>query len=304
MINYIEQLKCQSLEYLDIRSAIETDPAPLDFVLPGLLAGTVGGIVAAGGVGKTMAGLELSVLVASGFDLLGIVPPDRPIPQGRVTYLSAEDPSLILSHRMHAIGARLPSMARDALYERLCIVPLVGLGVDIENIVWWDRISDVAKDSRLIIIDTLRKFHKRDENNGGEMADLLGKFESLCRGTGTTVLFLHHVSKAGALAGGESQQASRGSTVLTDNIRWQANLFGMAFDVASKAGIDRVEARRRICFSVSKQNYGPPVPEVWLRREHGGVLAPVPEASARSSDAYQQASQSGRQEKEVSHDWK
>lgn len=286
-------------EWLDIRGAIEDEPAPLDFVLPGFLADTVGSIVSAGGTGKTMLALELAVLAASGHDLLGITSAGAPLPKGRVTFLSAEDPKLVIDHRMHAIGARLPALARDVIYEKLNIAPLVGTGVDIDNSSWWSWICDQSKDSRLVVIDTLRKFHKRDENDGGEMADMLGKFESNCRDTGTTILFLHHASKAGALAGGEAQQASRGSSVLTDNVRWQANLFGMSFADASKAGLDRVEARRRVCFSVAKQNYGPPVSDVWLRREAGGVVAPVPAASAALSEAYKRASQSSS---EVRHD--
>jgi len=45
-------------EKLNIFEALTTDPAPLDFCLPGLLAGTVGALVSSGGLGKSWGSVE------------------------------------------------------------------------------------------------------------------------------------------------------------------------------------------------------------------------------------------------------
>lgn len=63
--------------------------------------------------------------------------------------------------------------------------------------------------------------------------------------------------------------------MLTDNIRWQAFLAGCTKAEAKEHGID--EARRGffVKVGISKQNFGVPAPEVWMRRVDGGVLVPA-----------------------------
>ena len=284
---------------LNLRAAVETSPPPLDFVLPGLLAGTVGALVSQGGAGKTMAALELAIRTTTGLDLLEIESLcDSQLPTGNVAYLTSEDPAEVLAHRMHAMGKTIPQNVRETLYERLSIAPLNGMRTDVMSSVWQAWITDIAKNSRLVIIDTLRRFHVSDENDGGAMAELMGWFEALCHETRTTVLFLHHSSKAGALAGGDTQQAARGSSVLTDNARWQCNLVGMSEKEATKfEGISDHRHYVRLIFA--KYNYVAPIPDVWLRRSTGGVLVPARLEPAQTKDdkkaarAYARASNGG-----------
>ena len=75
---------------------------------------------------------------------------------------------------------------------------------------------------------------------------------------------------------GDQQQASRGSSVLVDNIRWQAYLSGMTAAEAETWGVDDNQRPYFVRFAVSKANYGSPFHERWLRRHEGGVLKPVP----------------------------
>ncbi len=54
---------------INILTALSQKPENLDFVLPGLVAGTVGALVSPGGSGKSALALQIAALVAGGPDL-------------------------------------------------------------------------------------------------------------------------------------------------------------------------------------------------------------------------------------------
>lgn len=252
---------------IDILAAFADKPPVLDYVLPGMLSGTVGALVSPGGAGKSMFALQVAAQIAGGPDLVG----GGSLPTGRVVYLPAEDPVPALLHRLHALGKHLSRDQQQAIAEQLYIEPLIGKGADIGTRQWQDYLCGVADGSRLLILDTLRRFHAHDENDSGAMAGVIAEMERIADKTGCSVLFLHHSSKAAALGGqGDIQQASRGSSVLVDNIRWQAYLVGMSKLEAEK--YDITERGHWVKWGVSKQNYGPPIQERWLRRHDGGIL--------------------------------
>ena len=260
---------------IDILHAFENEPPPLDFVLPGLLAGTVGGIVSPGGAGKSMLALELSILVATGHDLSGFGGGvDRHT--GRVCFLAAEDPSDALQHRLHSLGQHMSAVLREQFAESFEIEPLAGKQADLDRPDWLAFVESMATGRRLMFLDTLRRFHELDENDSGQMAHLVGVLEGVAARTGCAMVFLHHASKSAAMNGqGDMQQASRGSSVLVDNIRWQMYLAGCTKDEAKKLDIDEEMRGYFVRTGVSKQNYGPPVADVWMRRSDGGVLIPA-----------------------------
>ena len=274
--------------WLDIADALAHEPPPLDFVLPGYVAGSVGSIVAAGATGKTMLALQIAVHVAGGEDTLALEGVAGWTPtHGRVLYLSGEDPVDVIAGRIHAIGGYMPDAdARARTAENLRIAPLVGYGARIDQGIWRAWIEKEATDARLVIVDTLRRFHGQDENDGGAMAELLAHLEHICRASSTSIVFLHHVSKASALNGAAGeQQASRGSSVLTDNVRWQANLATMSEKEAKAAGVPDDLRRRYVRLSFPKMNYGPPQPDLWFSRGKGGVLRPAPQIGAAAAAA-------------------
>jgi RecA-family ATPase len=260
---------------IDILQAFEETPPPLDFVLPGLLTGTVGAIVSPGGAGKSMLALELAVLVSVGTDLSGFSG-GVGLPLGRVVFLAAEDPADAIRHRLHGLGQHLDHDTRQAFAKGFEIEPLAGMQADISRHDWLAFIESMATGRRLMFLDTLRRFHLLDENDSGDMAQLVGILEGIAKRTGCAMVFLHHASKAAAMGGmGDMQQASRGSSVLVDNIRWQAYLAGCSKDEAKKFGIDEEMRGYFVRAGVSKQNYGPPVADGWMRRVEGGVLVPA-----------------------------
>ncbi|SEQ17125.1 plasmid and phage replicative helicase [Solimonas aquatica] len=259
----------------------DESPPPLDYVLPGLLAGTVGALVSPGGMGKSMLILQLLLLVASANDLIGL---GGEWGTGPVTYMPAEDPDIAIQHRLHALKSHLTAEQYEMARERISIHPLVGTMPDLNDDHWRSEIRKVADGRRLLVIDTLRRFHRADENHSGEMAEVVARLEAIAAESGCTIIFLHHAAKAAALNGhGDQQQASRGASVLTDNIRWQAYLIGMTAETAKELDVDPEQRGHFVKFGLSKVNYGAPTAEKWLRRHPGGVLLPDPNLQLKAS---------------------
>lgn len=259
--------KFQAMNILD---AIKNPPKALDYVLPGFLAGTIGAIVSPGGAGKSWLALQIAAQMACGCDTLGIM---KNLTLGRVAIFAAEDPANILAHRLSALGAHLSLPDRLEIDANLSVFPLIGHSPDLHSDAWYVRLEKEAEGRRLIVLDTLRRFHKTEENDSGAMSELVGKMEAMASKTGCSILFLHHTAKGASISGnGNSQHASRGSSVLTDNIRWQANLATMGDSEASKYGVSADQRKKFVLFSVTKQNYGEPFPDTWLKRGIAGIL--------------------------------
>lgn len=257
---------------LDLMAAFTELPPPLDYVLPNMVAGTVGALVSPGGAGKSMLALQLAAQIAGGTDLLEV----GELPTGLVVYLPAEDPPTAIHHRLHALGAHLTAEQRHAVADGLLIEPLIGKCPNIMAADWFDGLKRAAEGRRLMILDTLRRFHIEEENASGPMAQVIGRMEAIAADTGCSIVFLHHANKGAAMAGtGDQQQASRGSSVLVDNIRWQSYLSGMTQAEAEEWGVDGSQRGYFVRYGVSKANYGAPFQECWFRRHEGGVLKPA-----------------------------
>lgn len=257
---------------IDLMRAFTERPPPIDYVLPNMVAGTVGALVSPGGAGKSMLALQLATQIAGGPDLLEI----GDLPIGAVIYLPAEDPPVAIHHRLHAIGTQLTAEQKQAVADGLLIDPLIGKCPNIINNDWFDYLKRAAEGRRLMVLDTLRRFHIEEENASGPMTQVIGRMETIAANTGCSIVFLHHASKGAAILGsGDQQQASRGSSVLVDNIRWQSYLSGMTQDEAKGLGVDDSQRGYFVRYGVSKVNYGAPFQERWFRRHEGGVLKPA-----------------------------
>ena len=257
---------------IDILQAYRTEPPPLDYALPNFLAGTVGALVSPGGTGKSMMALQIATTIAGGPDLLGL----EDYGTGDVAYLPAEDPMIGIWHRLRALGKHLNEDQAETTAERIRIRLLIDETPNIVEQEWFDDLTRIAEGRRLLILDTLRMFHRGDENDSGAMTDVVGAMKRIASTTGCSILFLHHSSKSAALNGqGGEQQASRGSSVLVDNTRWQGFLAGMSSKEAEQQGVDESMRGLHIRFGVSKANYGPPMMDRWYTKNEGGVLLPA-----------------------------
>jgi hypothetical protein len=245
---------------------------PLDFVIPGLISGTVGCIVAPGATGKSWFALQIAAAVAGG-DTLAINQPER----GRVLYLASEDPAEVLHARIHTLASLLNQPQREALIENLHVLPSLGKTGDLlDGGRTAAELAQRGEGCRLIVLDTLSRWHTGDENARADAARVMRRLEQIAAATGAAVLFLHHTSKAATLAGqGSTQQAARGSSVWIDEARYCVT---MARCSASEAEDFRIDDDLRGFFvktTVAKSNYVPPQPPRWLRRGEGGLLEPV-----------------------------
>ena len=119
---------------INILEAFAAAPPPLDYVLPNMVAGTVGALVSPGGAGKSMLALQLAAQIAGGPDLLEV----GELPTGPVIYLPAEDPPTAIHHRLHALGAHLSAEERQAVADGLLIQPLIGSLPNIMAPEWFD----------------------------------------------------------------------------------------------------------------------------------------------------------------------
>lgn len=281
---------------LDFRAMATTEPPPRDEVLPGLIAGSLGGIIATGGSRKSYFSLQIAAAVAGGPDTLGLAPKST----GRVVLLALEDPQQIIHERSRALAKQWPADVVEHVREYLHIWPLVGAGANLLNPVFLAWLHAAIQGARLVIIDTMRRIHQLDENDNGEMSALLAILEQLCAELGVTVIFLHHTAK-GSEKG--DAQASRGASALTDNARWILRLDNMKADEAEKLSDRRFDGTPigadRAGFFVqmthAKCNYGvapkdafspgaPRMPDQWYQAGEGGILAPVQLLKAKSKN--------------------
>lgn len=257
---------------IDIMRAFTEQPEDLDFVLPGLIAGTVGALVSPGGTGKSMMALQIAVQIAGGPNLLNM----GSLKLGKVTYFAAEDPSPAILQRLFHMGSHLDNDNRERVAKNLTVRSLVGKNPDLLNKDWIEHIASFASENRLIILDTLRRFHQLDENSSSDMNSVLNSLDAISAESGCSILFLHHANKGAVYSGqGDMQQASRGSSVLVDNIRWQANLCSMTREEAKEWGVADDARGSFLRFNISKRNYVAPEGDKWLRRWEGGILKPA-----------------------------
>lgn len=255
---------------LDLADCISQRPPMPEQILPGLIRGTVGGLFAPGATGKSMLALQLSIYRSTGHDWLGF----GHCKPGRVIVFAAEDPAPILGGRVHDLAAHLSQDERELLKENLHVVPVTsGMPRDLlDGGGTADAIRLEAEGFDLVILDTISRFHTGEENTREDAARAMRQLERIAE-AGPAVVFLGHTSKAAALAGqGDLQQAARGSSVWVDEARWVAFMATCSVDEAKDFGIDEDFRRRFVRYGLSKVNYTEPRPDIWLRRDMGGVL--------------------------------
>lgn len=167
-------------------------------------ASSVGVIGGAPKCSKTWLGLDMALSVATGTPCLGrYAVPER----GPVLVYLAEDALSILRERVagmaHHRGIALESVD-------LHVITAATLRLDLEP--HRERLLRTAKRlrPRLLLLDPLVRLHGIDENNAGEVAELLAYFRSLQRQLDLSVVLVHHTRKnaPGGVAAGQGLRGS------------------------------------------------------------------------------------------------
>ena len=168
-------------------------------------AGSVGVIGGAPKCAKTWLGLDMALSVATGTACLGkyAVPEPGPV----LVYL-AEDALPVVRERVEGMARhRGLDLAEVAIH--VINVPVLRLDRGPDRA----RLLETTKRlrPRLLVLDPLVRLHGIDENNAGEVAELLAYFRSLQRQLDLSVLLVHHTRK-NATGGAAAGQGLRGSS--------------------------------------------------------------------------------------------
>ena len=181
---------------------------PLAFVVDQLIP--TGGLVLLVGrpkAGKSLLGLDLAVSVACGETFLG-----RATTAGPVVLVPGEDALSLVRSRL---WARLGPERAAPLH----VIPADGSldqSVRLDDAASFARLAaKVAElEPALLILDPLREFHTRKENDADEMAALLRPLRQLAHETGTAILLVHHRNKHAT----DASRATRGSSAIPGSV--------------------------------------------------------------------------------------
>ena len=146
-----------------------------------------------GGIGKTWLVMDIARCIGSGIDYLGYATQET-----LVIFVDFENPLTVLNTRTQRMGE-----AEGVHFWR------VGNEVkppklDSDE---WEEYKELP-DGTVIIFDTLRASHSKDENSSEHMAMVMERVKEL-RDCGFTVILLHHTPK-------NSEKISKGSTAIVD----------------------------------------------------------------------------------------
>jgi regulatory protein RepA len=272
---------------LELSVMLRSSPPPLDHVLPGLLAKTVGLLVGPGAVSKTMLSLQLGIAMATGTPVLeGLLGDTAASGPQRVVLVLAEETAEVVWHRLHAIAAvQLAESDIDpahsmALLEKNLVIHALGgkgqvnlLGEGLMPTESGEQLRTAAAGARLVILDPLRDFHDADENDSAAMKALARHIASYAASTGAAWLLVHHSSRASAINGfGGTADAGRGSTALTNAVRWQMNLSRPTREQAKQLKLGADQLHDAVLLDIPKANYVQSLPTRVVKRGPHGVL--------------------------------
>jgi hypothetical protein len=263
-----------------------TAPPPRTWILKDCLpAGIVGGIVAMGGTGKSQAMLQLAAAVATGLPFCDTWEIGEP---GEVLALMAEDDEPELHRRMLCIARELerahPGRNAESAIGRNCIIKSLIGGANLLTELKLDRevrqTSLVARviatarqlgNLKLIIFDPVSRFRGGSENDAQDVTRFIETMERIRAAIpGATVLIVHHTNKWSSGNEDRSQNDARGSSAFSDNIRWQMNLAPL--NKKETGCVPAGERHMYLSATVTKSNYAPPQPTLYLKRGEGGIL--------------------------------
>ena len=167
-------------------------------------ASSVGVIGGAPKCAKTWLGLDMAVSVATGTPCLGkyTVPEPGPV----LVYL-AEDALPIVRERVQGM-TRHRGLDLAGVEIHVITASVLRLDRDRDRTRLWETAKRLRP--RLLLLDPLVRLHGVDENNAGEVAELLAYFRSLQRQLDLSVLLVHHTRKnaAGGVAAGQGLRGS------------------------------------------------------------------------------------------------
>lgn len=254
-----------------------------DFVVPGLLRGTVGLIVGQGGIGKSFLALQIAIGVALG-RAIGQGPGGEIFvtpKKGATACIFGEDPPEILQERLY--GIRQDLCPDDITAADKSVEFVSAIGEDLRIIQkgrngqllpgpFASHLKDLAVGKRLVVLDPLVQLITGcNENDNGEMTYFMRTLAAIAEQTSSAIVVLHHVGKTREGAGEWEQ--SRGASAFTTNARLQLNLRPPNTRECADLGITDADCGAWVRISEVKANYNSKLrAPIWARRAENGLL--------------------------------
>jgi 5S rRNA maturation endonuclease (ribonuclease M5) len=186
----------RALDRVDINHMLDTEPEPREWVWDAYLTrGTLNMIHGAAGLGKSMIGLALAAACTQPLptELLGhFVQPCR------VAIIDAENSEDEIHRRLRMAGIT----NRDQLDYYRTNLTILG---DTDTRELFD---EIAKTSRLCILDSQRGLWSGDEREQAEAGRMLRDLARIAEDTGLCLLIIHHDTKGGEYSGSSDISAA------------------------------------------------------------------------------------------------
>jgi RecA-family ATPase len=262
--------------------------------------GKVGALVARGGTGKSQFLLQMAISVATGVKLAGRWEIGEP---GAAMVLFSEDDDEEIHRRVRTCADFMAGDTRDQakffqdLKDNLFIKSMVAqpnlmtAKLKSGEVVATDYVSRLlltlrgVPELKLVIIDPASRFRGGEENSAGDVTRFVEELEKIPRAVGATLLVAHHVRKSSSSSADQAQDAARGSSALSDGVRWQMNITSFDASRGSKYAIPSGQHRNYLTVDITKNNYAAPQEEVILKRGDGGYLSCVEIQTAKIAKA-------------------
>ncbi|QZA59460.1 AAA family ATPase [Candidatus Rhabdochlamydia porcellionis] len=249
--------------------------------------GIVGMLVGSGGVGKTHALAQLAISITTGIPWLGKYPVEK---TGCVFMGMGENSEEDIHRMLRKIVKKLfreqtSFFDKNPLLEaskRLAVASFNGADSSFiykgkptqsyELLLQELKEKEPKEGWSCIILDPISRFLGADAEIDNASATrfiaLLEKITLELEGH-PTVLFGHHMSKNAQAARNTDQGAARGSSAITDGVRWQANLEKIRKTLNSEE--EEYELDQIILRSV-KSNFTAILPSLRLKKDKDGIL--------------------------------
>lgn len=278
-----------------------TEPPPYEYTLPSLPRGKIALVSGWGGVGKSKWLLQTCLQVSAGdrIDLRVGMRVEGLEPAHRSLFFAYEEDARDVHHRIRPIIRRWEPMIEDPdlfrdIVECVHVYPLGGVtnatlfDAEGEPTSVFARLAEIIDKEwcpRFVAIDPMIQISDASENDNQSQSRVLRHLSALAHKSNVALLIAHHESKASQGNEDAGDAAARGASALQSNTRWTSRMRVMSRAEGRARGIED-ERRQWVHFGEGRAAYGPPPPELWMRRDEDGVLVEdLPPESGEGDDA-------------------
>jgi len=236
------------LRAVRLTNFLAENDAPVDWVVEGVLPREGVGILSGpGGYGKSWMLSDLALEVPRGGKWLGHFPTFC----GRVLYIDEESSKPLLSQRLRKLLS-----AKGLTGKEADVHLMVGSGTSLGNQASVERLRQLLEELRpdLVVLDSLIRLHRAEENSASEMAWVFHNVRTLVREFGCAFVFADHQRKPGPF-GGNLDLALRGTS---EKVAFVDSLLSLH------------RKKGELIVEHSKSRYAQPVPSFVIRIEDIG----------------------------------